>query len=258
MKLLAAFLALAPLFADDPAGFTVWKSADLKQHATSRELHYASDYQVVVVHQDRNGDAELNEFIAELLVIESGEATVVVGGKINERSIEGGTKTAATEGDVVHIPPNLAHQILVAPGKAVTYLLIRQRVDPEADSAPASDPNGKKPTLGADLGGGFRACVASDKSPSGTAVDGFRKVVGYNFMGQTCVWSPIDASENVAVPSTAPSNLKDKPRIGTDMGSGFFSCVAGDESPNGTIFNGYRKELHPGPFGNSCAWVKIK
>lgn len=83
MRLLAAFLAPAPLFADDPAGFVVWKSADLKQRAAG-ELHYASDYQVVVVHQDRNGDAELNEFIAELLVIESGEATVVVGGRINQ------------------------------------------------------------------------------------------------------------------------------------------------------------------------------
>jgi mannose-6-phosphate isomerase-like protein (cupin superfamily) len=258
MKLLAVLVALAPLFAGDPAGFVVWRSAELKQHATTQELHYASDYQVVVVHQDRSGDAELNEFLAELLVIESGEATLLVGGKIRERSIEGGEKAVLSEGDVAHIPPNMAHQILVAPGKPVTYLLIRQRVDADADSAPGSDPTGKKPTLGADLGGGFRACVASDKSPSGTAVDGFRKVIGYNFMGQTCVWSPIDQSESTTGPSTAPSASKDKPRIGTDMGAGFRSCVAGDDSPNGTIFDGYRKELHPGPFGNSCAWVKIK
>lgn len=256
MRLLAVLVALAPLFADDPAGFLVWKGADLKQHAKTQELHNAVDYQAVVVHQDRDGDAEANEFLAELLVIESGEATLVTGGEIQERSIQGGSKTPLSEGDVVHIPADLAHQILVAPGKQVTYLLIRQRVDPDTDAAPAPDPSGKKPILGADLGGGFRACVASDKSASGTTADGYRKVIGYNFMGKTCVWSPIDSTETAA--GNAPSNLKDKPRIGTDMGGGFRSCVPGDEAPNGTIFDGYRKELHPSPFGNSCAWVKIK
>src|SRR5277367_3313373 len=138
-------MALAPLFADDPAGLAVWKSADLKRHAATQELHNSADYLAVLVHQDRDGDAGANEFLAELLVIESGEATLVVGGRIRERSIEGGARTELSEGDVAHIPPNLAHQILVAPGKQVTYLLIRQRVDPDADAAPAPDPNGKKP-----------------------------------------------------------------------------------------------------------------
>jgi hypothetical protein len=45
-----------------------------------------------------------------------------------------------------------------------------------------------KPGPGMDTGGGFKACVAGDTSPSGTVIDGLRKVVGASPMGATCRW----------------------------------------------------------------------
>jgi hypothetical protein len=259
MKLfLAALLTVAPLLADDPAGLVVWKSSDLKRHATTQELQNAPELRAVVVHQDRDAEPVLGEISSTLLIVESGEATLVTGGRIQGSSIEDGAKTALSEGDVVHIPATLPRQILVAAGKQITYLVIQQHANPETEAAatkvPVLDPNGKKPTLGPDVGGGYRACAKGDTSPDGTIVDKYQKVVGYDFMGKTCVWTPLEAP----APTNVSSNLKGKPRIGTDMGGGFRSCVAGDDSPNGTLVDGYRKELHPSPFGNTCAWEKIK
>ena len=254
MKLLALILTLSPLFADDPLGFVVWKSADLKQHETTQELHGAVDYQAVVVHQTGNGGGDASDLTAELLVIESGAATLMTGGKIQNGVLTGGATTELLPGDVVHIPARLARQVFVARDKEVTYLVIRQRGNAEEAAVPApADPN-VKPQLGIETGAGYRSCIKGDLSPSGTVFEGYKKLVGYSFMGPTCVWARDD-------PQNTPADLtnsKDKPRIGIDMGSGFRSCVPGDETPSGTVVDGYRKESHPSPFGLSCAWEKIK
>ena len=36
------------------------------------------------------------------------------------------------------------------------------------------------------------------------------------------------------------------------------SCVPGDKSPAGTVKDGYRKSVVPGPFGSMCQWEPIK
>ena len=56
-------------------------------------------------------------------------------------------------------------------------------------SAPAQ-PSGAQanPTLGVDMGGGFRGCAAGDNSPAGTLLNGYRKVVARNLMGTSCHW----------------------------------------------------------------------
>ena len=43
------------------------------------------------------------------------------------------------------------------------------------------------------------------------------------------------------------------PALGTDMG-GPRACVAGDNSPAGTILSGYRKVITQGLMGQSCHW----
>ncbi len=44
---------------------------------------------------------------------------------------------------------------------------------------------------GADMGGNLRACVAGDKSPAGTVVDGMRKVVSETPFGSSCRWEQV-------------------------------------------------------------------
>jgi len=47
------------------------------------------------------------------------------------------------------------------------------------------------PTLGVDMGGGFRGCAAGDNSPAGTILSGYRKVVARNLMGTSCHWEQV-------------------------------------------------------------------
>ncbi len=256
-KLLLLLAMVAPMFAADPPGFTVWKGSDLKHKAASEELSKAAGYQALLVHRENDGEVELHESQTELLVIETGVATLLVGDEIQGASIKGGERKELAEGDVVHIPSNLPYQILVAAGHSVTYLAFRHRDDSADDAAapPAPiNPSGKKPEIGIDLGSGFRACVPDDQSPTGTVVDGYRKVIGKSLMGRSCLWAreqPEDAAPQAA-------NSKEKLRLGKDMGDGYRSCVPGDDSPSGTILEGYRKVSHASPFGLSCAWEKIQ
>jgi len=46
------------------------------------------------------------------------------------------------------------------------------------------------PTLGVDMGGGFRGCAPGDNSPAGTVLGGYRKVIARNLMGTSCHWEP--------------------------------------------------------------------
>ncbi len=145
-----AVVFLLPLMAiaADPAGFTVWKASELKgfeqklspkmdaQKVATQNLANFGNHTAMVAHREASGQAELHVKVADVFVIESGEATVVVGGKIPSEkttapgeirgpSIQGGSKHAVSAGDVVHIPANTPHQMLLDPGKQVTYFVVK-------------------------------------------------------------------------------------------------------------------------------------
>ena len=106
ITLLFSLAMLAPLLADDPTGFEIWKGRDLKAGSYNRDLTKTAAFQTLIVHLDTDGAAEVHASEIELLIIESGDATLVIGGKIHNGSINGGEKRALFEGDVVHIPRN--------------------------------------------------------------------------------------------------------------------------------------------------------
>jgi hypothetical protein len=58
--------------------------------------------------------------------------------------------------------------------------------------------------------------------------------------------------------AAAPRSLdtNDNPTLGVDMG-GPRACVAGDNSPAGTILNGYKKVITQGLMGQSCHWEPV-
>jgi mannose-6-phosphate isomerase-like protein (cupin superfamily) len=89
-----------------------------------------------VAFRNGNGEAELHEKLADLLMIRSGEGTVVVGGKmvdgkpsgadeVRGKSIEGGTRYPIAAGDILYIPANTVHQFLVEPGKSFTAMVVK-------------------------------------------------------------------------------------------------------------------------------------
>jgi len=80
--------------------------------------------------------------------------------------------------------------------------IVAQAPEPAAASEPAPPPAAAPPPSqqlsakspegpGMDLGSGFHACVPGDPTPSGTVVDGMRKVVNPSpFGGSFCRWEP--------------------------------------------------------------------
>lgn len=138
-----------PLVAADPAGVVHWPAAEMKaygkklapkmseQKVATEQLCKFGKHSAMVAYREASGEAEVHEVVADIFIVEAGEATLVVGGKvlggkttgpgeIRGKSIEGGVKKKLLPGDVVNIPANLPHQVLLAPGaKPFTYMIVK-------------------------------------------------------------------------------------------------------------------------------------
>ncbi len=66
---------------------------------------------------------------------------------------------------------------------------------PKPRAAPAKSevlaPTSKGDPVGADIGGGIRACLPGDTSPHGTVSGGYRKLIAETPFGKTCRWEPV-------------------------------------------------------------------
>jgi mannose-6-phosphate isomerase-like protein (cupin superfamily) len=136
--------------AADPAGFALWRPGDLERrqkaltgkegpdHSARETLGDFGNHLVRLIHRNANGAPEQHSKLVDLWVVVSGEGTLVVGGKIiNPRqmgnngpneltgdAIEGGERHAVAAGDVLHIPAQIPHAILVPAGKEITYMRV--------------------------------------------------------------------------------------------------------------------------------------
>jgi mannose-6-phosphate isomerase-like protein (cupin superfamily) len=145
VTLLAACAALA---AADPAGFALWKGAELKSYekklapkidahkVATESLGNFGNHSFMVAHREGSGQAELHEKQADLFIVQSGEGTLVVGGtvvdprttepnEIRGPSIKDGVSKHLGPGDVVHIPAKTPHQLMVDAGKQITYAVMK-------------------------------------------------------------------------------------------------------------------------------------
>jgi hypothetical protein len=79
-----------------------------------------------------------------------------------------------------------AQQQAAAEGPPTRVEPVKLIPDPPPDAPKVSE------KLGADNGGGVRMCVKDDKTPAGTIIDGYKKVVTMNMFGQTCMWQLVN------------------------------------------------------------------
>jgi uncharacterized RmlC-like cupin family protein len=90
----------------------------------------------LIAHREGSGLAEVHDTQADLIVISSGEVTMVYGGSVVEgkttaagetrgSAIQGGTEKVLGPGDVLHIPAKIPHQMKLAPGAQVTYFVAK-------------------------------------------------------------------------------------------------------------------------------------
>jgi mannose-6-phosphate isomerase-like protein (cupin superfamily) len=91
---------------------------------------------LLLVSREETGSAEIHQHVADVFVVEAGEATLLSGGEIVKphttqpgeirgSSIEGGARRALTTGDVVHISAGVPHQLLLEKGKPFTYFVVK-------------------------------------------------------------------------------------------------------------------------------------
>ena len=144
-----ATLGMLPALAQAPAGIRIWKSADLKAYAASlaprvNAQKFASQpladfgfYTAQVAHREGSGEAEYHENAADVMVVQTGECTLILGGTIKDShpsgageirgtAIDGGQSYSMGPGDMVHVPAKTPHQMVLAAGGQITYVVVKE------------------------------------------------------------------------------------------------------------------------------------
>ena len=127
-------------------GVDVYTAKDLQTRAerlsqkrarfASEDLARYGNHYMMLACREAAGSSEVHEHEADIFVVESGEATIVTGGKvvsprtekpgeIRGRSIEGGERHRLSAGDIIHIPAGVPHQLLIDTGKPFTYFVVK-------------------------------------------------------------------------------------------------------------------------------------
>jgi mannose-6-phosphate isomerase-like protein (cupin superfamily) len=94
------------------------------------------DANTLLAFRDRDGKGEQHQQLGDVFFVLQGTATLVTGGTISNpattapgeirgASVQDGTRRKLQEGDVVHIPANTPHQMLLDSGSSITYFVVK-------------------------------------------------------------------------------------------------------------------------------------
>ena len=144
LMLFTVFVGIAAV----PAGYDHWTAEQLRAreealHKTMKNGlasetlgHWGNNLLLKTRREASSGQAEWHERQADLIVVQSGQATIIIGGNIinakstaaNEirgTSIEGGERQVLRAGDIVHVPVKTAHQVLLEAGQSLDYVVLK-------------------------------------------------------------------------------------------------------------------------------------
>lgn len=124
-------LALSSASAVDPPGYVVWPKG-LPPEGSSQKIQF-EHHSWSLAHRDKSGVVESHGTRTIVMIVQSGEATLVVGNdvvdaqntspaEIRGTSIRNGIERKVSAGDVINMPAGLPHQFLLEPGKQITYI----------------------------------------------------------------------------------------------------------------------------------------
>ena len=142
------FIALAAARPANTPAFEHWTGAQLSAFSTSlvqkmsaqkvatQPLGNYGNHAIMVLHREGPGEAEFHKTQADVFIVQSGQASILVGGsvvdpkplgakEIRGSSIQGGQRYTLGPGDIVHIPSNTPHQVIVESGKQITYAIVK-------------------------------------------------------------------------------------------------------------------------------------
>ena len=117
-----------------PPGVTIWpKGAPVK--GESKPIPSGA-YALTIKRRDKNGAVEVHDKKTDIMIVQSGEAILQVGGEpvnptsigpgeTHATSIKSGAKRNVGVGDVIVVKAGTPHQFFIAPGSQITYVLIK-------------------------------------------------------------------------------------------------------------------------------------
>jgi mannose-6-phosphate isomerase-like protein (cupin superfamily) len=133
-----------------PAGFEHWTPASLENISQALASQVAADPHHVAVkqltdypnelfllaHREADGQPEWHETQADVFFVQSGSATLLVGGTLlngetvaphekRNGTIQGGVRQKLSAGDVVRIPARVPHQLVLDGAREFTYVVIK-------------------------------------------------------------------------------------------------------------------------------------
>ena len=141
-------IIIVPLGAEGIGTTTYWSNSELKtysqqlgpkvntDHVAVERLGDFGSHYALVVHRKGNGPAESHGAETDFYVVQDGEGALLLGGEISDAktvepgeirgsSIKGGKTIQLAPGDTVNIPPKTPHQVVLAPGQSITYLIVK-------------------------------------------------------------------------------------------------------------------------------------
>lgn len=146
---MAALIVSMPLaILARPSGVDYYSAADLQAAAKAAAarakpdthsaivtplVKYGDDY-TLFAYRNADGQAELHEHESDLYIVVDGEATLITGGQMLNRKqkaageftgsgILNGESHMLRKGDVVHIAPNVPHQLKLKSGQTFSYFV---------------------------------------------------------------------------------------------------------------------------------------
>ena len=120
------------------------KEKELKQAAASgngsasvKISDYPNHY-TMLSYRSKTGGGEIHQNFADIFYVVHGDARLLTGGKLlnsttaspgemRGTAVEGGSETPLHQGDFVHIPANVPHQLVIADGQDFYYFVIKVR-----------------------------------------------------------------------------------------------------------------------------------
>lgn len=114
-------------------GSRIWNTRFVFTSILPEQPHRPHD--ISIVHREGYTQPEIHELKWDLYVILDGSGTVLLGGErvgwVDERpaeeqrpELQGARAFHVTEGDIVHVPARVWHQVVLEPNTRMTYALI--------------------------------------------------------------------------------------------------------------------------------------
>lgn len=96
------------------------------------------NYTCIALRRTASGEAELHEEWDDVMMVQAGSGTLLVGGELQGArtsapgelrggEIRGGSRQPLAVGDMMLVPAGTPHQVELAPGGSITYLVVKVR-----------------------------------------------------------------------------------------------------------------------------------